>query len=267
MTKLAKPRRRFWRYLLRALLAWFVITELLVLSLRWIPPITSAVMIERWVGARLHGDSRYRTDYRWVPWRAVSPWAPLAMVAGEDQTFPSNWGFDFGEIKDAIDAADHGARLRGASTITQQTAKNLFLWDGRSYVRKGIEAYFTVLLTLNLPKQRILTIYMNIAELGNGVFGVAAASRVNFAKPPSRLTPREAALLAAPCPIRTSSTPIDPRPTCCAARRGSSSRCASWAGPRICPSNTRAQPRLNRAASASSVTSSTGVVSTMPTRK
>ncbi|WP_297925081.1 monofunctional biosynthetic peptidoglycan transglycosylase [Metallibacterium sp.] len=200
MTKPAKPRRRFWRYLLRALLVWFVITELLVLSLRWIPPITSAVMIERWVGARLHGDSRYRTDYHWVPWRAVSPWAPLAMVASEDQTFPSNWGFDFGEIKDAIDAADHGARLRGASTITQQTAKNLFLWDGRSYVRKGIEAYFTVLLTLNLPKQRILTIYMNIAELGNGVFGVAAASRVNFAKPPSRLTPREAALLAATLP-------------------------------------------------------------------
>ena len=200
MAAKAKFRRRFLRYLWRALLAWVLLSELLVLPLRWLPPPVSAVMIERWLGARLRGDTSYRIRYHFVPWRAVSPWAPLAMVAGEDQTFPSNWGFDFGEIKDAIDAADSGARLRGASTITQQTAKNLFLWDGRSFVRKGIEAWFTVLLTLNLPKQRILTIYMNIAELGNGIFGVDAASHAYFHKSPAQLTPREAALLAATLP-------------------------------------------------------------------
>ena len=200
MAAKAKSRRRFLRYLWRALLAWVLLSELLVLPLRWLPPPVSAVMIERWLGARLRGDTSYRIRYRFVPWRAVSPWAPLAMVAGEDQTFPSNWGFDFGEIKDAIDAADRGARLRGASTITQQTAKNLFLWDGRSFVRKGIEAWFTVLLTLNLPKQRILTIYMNIAELGNGIFGVDAASHAYFHKSPAQLTSREAALLAATLP-------------------------------------------------------------------
>ena len=200
MAAKAKSRRRFLRYLWRALLAWVLLSELLVLPLRWLPPPVSAVMIERGLGARLRGDTSYRIRYRFVPWRAVSPWAPLAMVAGEDQTFPSNWGFDFGEIKDAIDAADRGARLRGASTITQQTAKNLFLWDGRSFVRKGIEAWFTVLLTLNLPKQRILTIYMNIAELGNGIFGVDAASHAYFYKSPAQLTPREAALLAATLP-------------------------------------------------------------------
>lgn len=200
MNKSAQSRRRFWRYLLRAVLAWFVLTELMVLSLRWLPPLTSAVMIERWIGAHMRGDPHYLIHYHWVPWRAVSPWAPLAMVAGEDQTFPSNWGFDFGEIRDAIDAAEDGARLRGASTITQQTAKNLFLWDGRSFVRKGLEAYFTVLLTVNLPKHRILTIYMNIAELGNGIFGIDAASRTYFHKPPSQLGPHEAALLAATLP-------------------------------------------------------------------
>ena len=193
-------RRRLLRWFLRIAIGWVLLSELLVLPLRWLPPATSAVMIERWVGARLRGDTQYRIRYHWVDWRQVSPWVPLAMVAGEDQTFPSNWGFDFGEIKDAIVAADHGARLRGASTITQQTAKNLFLWDGRSFVRKGIEAWFTVLLTLNLPKQRILTIYMNIAELGNGIFGVDAASYASFHLPPSRLGPRQAALLAATLP-------------------------------------------------------------------
>ncbi len=195
-----KPRRRALRLLVRILVGWVLVSELLVLPLRWLPPATSAVMIERWIGARMRGDTRFRIRYHWVPWRAVSPWAPLAMVAGEDQTFPTNWGFDFGEIGDAIEAADHGARLRGASTITQQTAKNLFLWDGRSFVRKGIEAWFTVLLTVNLPKRRILTIYMNIAELGNGIFGVDAASRAYFHVPPAELTPREAALLAATLP-------------------------------------------------------------------
>ena len=193
-------RRRIWRLAWRSLLAFVLLSEALVLPLRWLPPATSAVMLERWASARLRGDAHFRIHYRWVPWHAVSPWAPLAMVAGEDQTFPTTWGFDFGEIRDAIVAADHGARLRGASTITQQTAKNLFLWDGRSFVRKGIEAWFTVLLTLNLPKQRILTIYMNIAELGNGIFGVDAASRAYFHEAPASLSPREAALLAATLP-------------------------------------------------------------------
>ena len=111
------------------------------------------------------------------------------MVAGEDQKFPFHHGFDFDSIQNALDAADDGKRLRGASTISQQTAKNLFLWNGRSFVRKGLEAYFTVLLEITWPKQRILEVYMNIAELGDGIYGVGAASEAFYHVPPGAAQP------------------------------------------------------------------------------
>lgn len=194
------PLRRLLRWLGYAALAWVALTWLLVLVLRFVPPVTSAVMVERQVGAWLHGERDFHLHQHWVPWSQVSLWAPLAMVAGEDQKFPYHHGFDFDSIHQAIDAADDGARLRGASTISQQTAKNLFLWEGRSYVRKALEAYFTVLLELTWPKQRILEVYMNIAELGDGIYGVGAASEIYFHEPPSRLTPEQAARLAAVLP-------------------------------------------------------------------
>jgi monofunctional biosynthetic peptidoglycan transglycosylase len=122
------------------------------------------------------------------------------MVAGEDQKFPYHHGFDFDSIQDAVDAADEGRRLRGASTISQQTAKNLFLWNGRSFIRKGLEAYFTVLIELSWPKQRILEVYMNSAELGDGIYGVGAASDAFFHVPPARLSAAQAARLAAVLP-------------------------------------------------------------------
>jgi monofunctional biosynthetic peptidoglycan transglycosylase len=202
---MSSPSRRLrWRKLLRWLgilaMAWLGSTWLAVLILRFVPPLTSAVMVERQVGAWLHGDMSFRLRQHWVPWKRVSPWVPLAMVAGEDQKFPYHHGFDFDSINKAIDAADDGKRLRGASTISQQTAKNLFLWNGRSFVRKGLEAYFTVLIELTWPKQRILEVYMNIAELGNGVYGVGAASEAYFHTTPARLGPAQAARLAAVLP-------------------------------------------------------------------
>ena len=190
--------------LLRALallaLAWLALSWLLVLLLRFVPPWTSAVMLERRLAALVHGEPDFQLRQQWVPWNQVSPWVPLAMVAGEDQKFPYHHGFDFDSIHDAIDAADDGRRLRGASTISQQTAKNLFLWNGRSFVRKGLEAYFTVLIELTWPKQRILEVYMNIAELGNGIYGVGAASAAYFHTTPARLDPAQAARLAAVLP-------------------------------------------------------------------
>ncbi|MEP6897357.1 MAG: monofunctional biosynthetic peptidoglycan transglycosylase [Rhodanobacter sp.] len=191
---------RLLRALLILLLAWLLLSWLVVLILRFVPPWTSAVMMERQLGALIHGDKDFRLQHRWVPWKEVSPWVPLAMVAGEDQKFPYHHGFDFDSIHDAMDAADDGRRLRGASTISQQTAKNLFLWNGRSFVRKGLEAYFTVLIEVTWPKQRILEVYMNLAELGDGVYGVGAASDVYFHLPPNRLGPAEAARLAAVLP-------------------------------------------------------------------
>ena len=195
---------RLLRSLAILVLAWLALTWLVVLLLRFVPPWTSAMMMERQLGAWIHGEKDFQLRQHWVPWKQVSPWVPLAMVAGEDQKFPYHHGFDFDSIQDAMDAADDGRRLRGASTISQQTAKNLFLWNGRSFVRKGLEAYFTVLIELTWPKQRILEVYVNIAELGNGIYGVGAASEAYFHASPAELGPAQAARLAAvlPNPIR-----------------------------------------------------------------
>jgi len=191
--------RRALRWLLGLALAWVVATALAVLVLRWVDPPTTAFMLE----ARAHlraatGDGAIR--WRWVDLDRIAPPMRLAVVASEDQTFPSNHGFDWTQIGKALDAWRHGARLRGASTITQQTAKNLFLWPAHSFVRKGIEAYFTVLLDLLWPKRRILEVYLNVIQLGDRTFGVGAAARHFFREPPSRLTPAQAALLAAVLP-------------------------------------------------------------------
>jgi monofunctional biosynthetic peptidoglycan transglycosylase len=121
-------------------------------------------------------------------------------VAAEDQKFPFHWGFDRQAITDAWQERAAGTRVRGASTISQQVAKNLFLWPGKSFIRKGIEAYFTLLIEILWPKQRILEVYLNIAEFGNGIYGVNAASKTYFGKAPGRLKRRECALMAAVLP-------------------------------------------------------------------
>ena len=192
--------RRVTRRCLNALLALFLLTWLPVLLLRFVPPLTSAFMIERRIAAAARGEHDFRLRYHWVPWSRIAPVAPLAMVASEDQKFPFHHGFDLASIHDAINDADRGERLRGASTISQQTAKNLFLWNGRSFIRKGIEAYFTVLIEATWPKRRILEIYANIAELGDGIYGVEAASQAYFGEHASQLNAHQAALLAAVLP-------------------------------------------------------------------
>jgi len=139
-------------------------------------------------------------DYEWLDLDEISSSVPIAVIAAEDQKFPVHSGFDLGSIRAAIDDRRDGDRLRGASTISQQVAKNLFLWPGRSFLRKGIEAYFTLLIELTWPKQRILEVYVNVAEFGPGIYGATAASRRFFRKPASSLTDAEAALLAAVLP-------------------------------------------------------------------
>ena len=201
---MTRKKRPLARRLLRAFVVlaaiWIVTTWSLVLVLRFVPPWTSAFMIERQIGAWMHGEKDFTLHYHWVPWSRISKQVPLAMVASEDQTFPFNHGFDVASIEKAIDKAEGGGRLRGASTITQQTAKNLFLWGGRNFLRKGLEAYFTVLIDVTWPKRRILEVYVNIAQLGNGIYGVDAASRAYFHTDPARLTARQGALLAAVLP-------------------------------------------------------------------
>jgi len=183
-----------------ALSILFLLTWLPVLLLRFLPPLTSAFMLERQIGAMVRGEHEFHLRYRWMPWSRIAPVAPLAMVAAEDQKFPFHHGFDLESIHAAINDADQGERLRGASTISQQTAKNLFLWNGRSFLRKGIEAYFTVLIEATWPKRRILEVYTNIAELGDGIYGVEAAAQAYFGEHASQLSAHQAALLAAVLP-------------------------------------------------------------------
>lgn len=165
----------------------------------------SAVMVERQLGAWLSGDFGYVAHSDWVSMDEISPWMGLAVIAAEDQKFPEHWGFDVSAIEKALAHNERNEnRIRGASTLSQQTAKNLFLWDGRSWVRKGLEAGLTLGMETVWSKKRILTVYLNIAEFGDGIFGVEAAAQRYFHKPASRLSLSEAALLAAvlPNPLR-----------------------------------------------------------------
>lgn len=176
-------------------LAWLIALFLLlsvgpVLLFRWVdPPTTSFILQES-----------NPVHYRWVDWEQISPHIKVAVIASEDQKFPEHHGFDFDSINDALADRERGRRVRGASTLSQQVAKNLFLWPGQSWIRKGLEAYFTVLIETLWPKKRILEVYVNIAEFGSGVFGVGAAADAFFKKPAARLSAPDAALLAAVLP-------------------------------------------------------------------
>jgi monofunctional glycosyltransferase len=195
----------------RTLLKWLgavvlgavLVSVIAVLLLRWVHPLTSAYMFEARLDAWRSQDHGYHTDYRWVSLEQISPHAAIAVIASEDQQFPFHAGFDFKSIREAVRASEQGRRLRGASTISQQVAKNLFLWNG-GFVRKGLEAYFTVLIEAFWPKERILEMYLNIAQFGDGIYGVQAAAERFFRMPASRLSSGDAALLAAtlPSPLR-----------------------------------------------------------------
>lgn len=192
--------RRALRWAAVGALAFVLLSAAAVLALRWVDPWTSAFMIGDRRDALLAGNFGYSNRYDWVDLEAISPHAAIAVIAAEDQLFPFHAGFDFDSIREAVRHNAKGRKVRGASTITQQVAKNLFLWSGRSYLRKGLEAWFTVLIELMWPKERILEVYLNVAEFGRAVYGVEAAARQYFRKPAARLTRREAATLAAVLP-------------------------------------------------------------------
>lgn len=193
------------RLLLRVLLVLVAFWGGGILLFSFLPVPFSAVMVERQLSAWLTGDFSYVAHSDWVSMDEISPWMALAVVAAEDQRFPDHWGLDVEAIEKALSHNEkHENRIRGASTLSQQTVKNLFLWDGKSWLRKGLEAGLTVTTEAVWTKRRILTVYLNIAEFGDGIFGVEEASQRYFHKPASRLTMSEAALLAGvlPNPIR-----------------------------------------------------------------
>ncbi len=189
-------RRRSWlarlaQAAVTALLSTAMLSVLVVLAFRWLPVPTTAFMLQ---------DDEPVSRHEWVSWGEISGHVAVAVIAAEDQKFPLHDGFDFDAIDKALDDAGRGGRQRGASTISQQVAKNLFLWPGHSWVRKGLEAWFTIWIEALWPKRRILEVYLNSAEFGRGVWGVEAASRKYFGKPAALLNRPEAALLAAVLP-------------------------------------------------------------------
>ncbi|MGH8251870.1 MAG: monofunctional biosynthetic peptidoglycan transglycosylase [Steroidobacteraceae bacterium] len=186
-----------------ALLGLALASVAIVACLRWLPvPATSFMLRERYAADARNGVIRQHHD--WVPWTAISRHAAVAVVAAEDQNFLLHDGFDFLAIEKAVTDARSGRRLRGASTISQQVAKNLFLWPGQSWLRKGLEAWFTLWIELLWAKQRILEVYLNSVEFGPGTWGIEAAARHFFRKSALELNRYDAALLAAvlPNPVR-----------------------------------------------------------------
>ncbi|MDE2406574.1 MAG: monofunctional biosynthetic peptidoglycan transglycosylase [Xanthomonadaceae bacterium] len=207
-----RGRLRGWWWKLPVL---FVVGSVLqVLVLRFVDPVGSPFMLARWLDAAVAGNPGFQIQYEFRSLRRISPNLALAVVASEDQNFATHHGFDFAAIEKAqahnekmiARAEKRGTpvrRLRGASTISQQTAKNLFLWQGSGptrWLRKGLEVWYTALIEALWPKRRILELYVNIAEFGDGVYGAQAAARGFFGKDAAGLTPAEAARLAAVLP-------------------------------------------------------------------
>jgi monofunctional biosynthetic peptidoglycan transglycosylase len=196
-----RPRLRWLRWLFVWLPLLFIVVSIAqVLSLRWLDPPTSAFMLERRLDAWRDGDRDFQLRYRWRSFEQISRWLPMSAIASEDQKFFQHNGFDFQAIDKDMQRNREGEPVRGASTISQQVAKNMFLWGGRNYVRKGLEAWYTVLIEHLWSKRRILEIYVNIAEFGDGVYGADAAATDLFHTTAARLTPAQAARLVAVLP-------------------------------------------------------------------
>lgn len=195
------------KQILTAILHWIfrisalfvAISILSVLLLRWVNPPTTSFMLQRqWT------NDNVELRYQWTDWQDISPHLKMAAIASEDQAFANHWGIDISSIQKAIEEYGRGQDLRGASTITQQVAKNLYLWAEQSYIRKGIEAYFAVLIELLWSKQRILEMYLNIVEFGDGIYGVQAAAEHYLNTTPANLTKWQSAFMvtALPAPKR-----------------------------------------------------------------
>jgi monofunctional biosynthetic peptidoglycan transglycosylase len=202
----ARPRRVWLRRLLQATLVAAALPVLTVLALRWVDPPTSAFML----AYRVEQGAWPR--FQWQPMEAISPQLAIAVVAAEDQRFPQHAGFDMDAIRSALDEARDGGRRRGASTLSQQVAKNLFLWETSSWPRKGLEAGLTVLIEALWPKRRILEMHLNLAEFGPGVYGAEAAAQHWYGKSAAALAAADAARLALVLPAPRRYSPVRPSP-------------------------------------------------------
>ncbi len=193
-----KKRNSKWRW--RLLLFPIVLLLGITLPFRWLPPPTTAFMLQAQTGGLGDQPPCEKVLHRWIAWERIAPNAALAVVAAEDQLFPDHWGFDLNAISAALGERRSQGRQRGASTISQQLVKNLYLWPGYSWIRKGLEAGLTLLVETSWPKRRILEVYLNSVQFGACTFGIEAAAQQFFSKSASNLTAREAAFLASALP-------------------------------------------------------------------
>jgi monofunctional biosynthetic peptidoglycan transglycosylase len=203
--------------LLRWFLKWILITFFsstlfFVVVYRFINPPLTPLMIMRTYQQKEAKNKHLKLIKRWVPLNKITPNMILAVVSSEDNNFTTHWGFDFKAIREAEEYNKNHKIKRGASTISQQTAKNVFLWSTRSYLRKGLEIYFTSMIELFWNKKRIMEVYLNVIEFGKGIYGIEMASQTYFHKPASMLTKSEAAMLAAILPSPLKRNPLKPTP-------------------------------------------------------
>lgn len=189
--------RSIWRKIKRIFLYLFLAQLLYIVALKWINPPTTATIIANRIGMIGSGGHFHK---KWVPYEEISPYAKLAVMAGEDQLFPVNNGFDIKAIQKAFLHNQKSQRIRGASTISQQTAKNVFLWQGRNWFRKGLEVYFTFMIEKIWGKKRILEVYLNVAQTGSHTFGFGAAAEQYYQKDAQHLSAAQAAMIAACLP-------------------------------------------------------------------
>lgn len=204
MVKRKRRQRRWKPVLVIALVGVLLVSLLITLPFRWLQPPITSFMLQAEIGGL--GSERQCTsiNQEWVDWQQIAPVVPLAVIAAEDQNFPSHWGLDFGAISAAIRERQNEGRVRGASTITQQLVKNLYFWPGQSWLRKALEAWLALIVEITWPKQRILEVYLNVVQFAACTFGVGAASKYFFHRPAVSLTAWQSARLAAvlPNPVR-----------------------------------------------------------------
>lgn len=195
--------RLFWKWVKKIVLFFLIFSVFQVVLLRFVPVYFTPLMFIR-CAQHLFAGEPANWHHQWVSGEKISKYLPQAVTASEDNLFLEHNGFDFRQIEKAREEADKGKRVRGASTISQQTAKNVFLWPGHSYIRKGFEAYYTLLIELIWGKERIMTVYLNSIEMGENIYGAEAVAQEHFGTSAQHLTRRECALIAAtlPNPIR-----------------------------------------------------------------
>ena len=203
--------KKILRIIFKTAIWFFAISILSVIIFRFVPIPVTPLMLIRCVEQKWDGkEMKLKKD--WVSLDKISSAMPLAVIAAEDQKFEEHFGFDLEAIRKAenYNKKHQGKRMKGPSTISQQTAKNVFLWQGRNWIRKGFEVYFTFLIEIFWSKQRIMEVYLNVIEMGNGIYGVEAAAQEYFHKPASKLSVREASLIAAILPSPLKWSPVKP---------------------------------------------------------